>query len=124
MPSLAGQDPRYLVKAMKAYRAGERDHGPMINAMEAISDKGIDDLATFYAAQMPIARNVRAPLSTREAYLKTVMGAYADGARGDSMMHAMASPLSAADVERLAAYYSMQAPRSVIYVDLPCAENP
>lgn len=150
MPTLAGQDPRYLVKAMKAYRAGERAHGPMVSAMEEIDDAGIDDLATFYAAQEPLRRDVRAPLSTeewiercarchgpggnstdprypalaaqQEAYLARAMAQYASGERGDSMMHAMASPLSVEDVARLAAYYSMQRPRSVIYVDLPEAE--
>jgi cytochrome c553 len=49
-PNLAGQKEQYLVKAIKAYRDGQRKD-PMMNSMVAgLSDADIEDLAAFYAS--------------------------------------------------------------------------
>lgn len=49
-PNLAGQQEAYLVKAMKAYRDGQRKD-PMMSSMAAgLSDADIADLAAFYAS--------------------------------------------------------------------------
>ena len=42
----------------------------------------------------------------KEAYLVKSIKAYRDGARKDPMMGAMAKPLSDADIDNLAAYFS------------------
>ena len=49
-PNLAGQQEAYLVKAIKAYRDGQRKD-PMMSSMAAgLSDGDIADLAAFYAS--------------------------------------------------------------------------
>ena len=42
----------------------------------------------------------------KEAYLVKQLKAFRDGSRSDPMMTPMAKPLSAADIENLAAYFS------------------
>ena len=151
MPTLAGQDARYFVKAMAAYRDGSRQHEDMFNAVDGLDEAALGDLATFYAGQDPQRRNVRAPLTTAEwidrcerchgidgnstdprfpmlagqdpVYLTDALQSYASGTRGSSTMHAMSAPLEAADIERLASYYASREPRSVVYIALPCEED-
>lgn len=49
-PNLAGQKEAYLVKAIKAYRDGQRKD-PMMGSMAmGLSDTDIDNLAAFYAS--------------------------------------------------------------------------
>jgi cytochrome c553 len=45
--------------------------------------------------------------------------AYQTGARKDSVMTAMSSSLTDADVEALAAHYARQRARAIVYVPLP-----
>ena len=151
MPTLAGQDARYFIKAMKAYQAGGRQDQSMREALEPLSDDDLTDLAAFYAAQEPIRRNVRAPLTTVEwidrctrchgidgnstdprfpmlagqdrTYLSNALAAYRDESRVSTAMHAMATPLSGEDLNRIAAYYSSREPRGVVYFPLPCDEG-
>lgn len=151
MPTLAGQDPIYLVKTMQDYLNGQRGHGPMQSAMQGLDEQQIKDMAAFYASQGPIARRVRPPLTAaqwlercdrchgvggnstdpryarlsgqNEQYLVSVLEDYADGTRSDSIMHAMSAPLSAGIIERLAAFYAAQEPRSVVYFELPCNDQ-
>jgi cytochrome c553 len=151
MPTLAGQDARYFAKAMTAYQTGARQHEKMFEATEKLSGTEIADLAAFYAAQEPVRRNVRAPLTTSqwidrcerchgidgnstdprfpmlagqdETYLAQALQAYAGDGRDSSIMHAMADPLSATDIARLARHYAAQTPKSVVYMQLPCAAD-
>jgi len=151
MPTLAGQDARYFIKAMDAYKDGERQHQSMFNAVNELSDEEIKDLATFYAAQEPVRRNVRIPFTSAEwikrcerchgldgnssdprfpmlagqdeTYLKKTLQAYTEDSNGNSAMHKMANPLSQADIERIASHYSAQEPKSVIYMQLPCEDQ-
>jgi len=151
MPTLAGQDARYFIKAMKAYKDGERQHESMFNAVKELSEADIKNLATFYAAQEPVRRNVRVPFTSAEwikrcerchgldgnssdprfpmlagqdeNYLRKALQAYTEDGDGNSTMHKMADPLSEKDVERIVAYYSAQEPKSVIYMQLPCEDQ-
>lgn len=135
-PSLAGQDPQYLVKSVQAYAVGERPHGPMKGAVEGFSDDAIANLAAFYAGLQPKAPKVRLPMmpeqwaakcdrchgtdgyssdarfpriaGQREAYFASALDAYQKDVRSSSMMHAMSSPLSAVEIKSLAAYYSQR----------------
>jgi len=48
-PNIIGQKKGYLAKQLKAYRDQKRTHPNMNGALEAFSDKNIDDLASYYA---------------------------------------------------------------------------
>lgn len=151
MPTLAGQDARYFIKAVEAYKDGEREHEAMFDAVEGLSDTQINDLAAFYAGQAPVRRDVRTPFSTAEwvarcerchglegnstdprfpmlagqnaEYLKRAMQAYISGERSRSIMHAMSEPLTATDVEQIVNYYATREPKSVVYLQLPCEDG-
>jgi cytochrome c553 len=150
MPTLAGQDARYFIKAMNAYKDGSRQHEKMFEAVGELSDADIANLAAFYAGKEPVRRNIRTPLTTNEwiarcerchgidgnstdprfpmlagqdeTYLRAALEAYAGKTRGSNTMHAMAEPLSPLDVERIARHYATRAPKAVVYMQLPCEE--
>jgi len=150
VPSLAGQDAKYFVKAMNAYLEGERKDKSMFKAVDGLAPQDFADLAAFYAAREPARRNVRAPLTNQQwvarcerchgldgnstdprfpmlagqnqAYLENALQAYAATERDSSAMHAMASPLSKSNSTFLARYFSAQEPKSVVYMQLPCAD--
>ena len=48
IPNLAGQEPNYLVSAIKAYRSDERSHEDMVTDK---SDAEIESIAAFYSVQ-------------------------------------------------------------------------
>jgi cytochrome c553 len=48
VPTLAGQDETYLVKAMRDFRSGSRKDERMSASVAALSDKDIDNLAAYY----------------------------------------------------------------------------
>jgi len=151
MPTLAGQDARYFIKAMEAYKDGSRQHEGMFGAVETLNDAGIADLAAFYATQKPVRRNVRAPLTTTEwvarcerchgidgnstdprfpmlagqdrTYLENALRAYIGNTRSSTTMHAMSDPLSGDDLRRLVDYYATREPKSVVYMFLPCGDD-
>jgi cytochrome c553 len=50
-PSIAGQQPAYLVNVLKAFRAGLRKDPMMAGIARSLSDADIADLAAYYAAQ-------------------------------------------------------------------------
>jgi len=148
MPSLAGQDPKYFIKAMHAYREGERHHEAMANAADGLSETDLENLATFYAARAPAKRSVRVPFTAAEwvdrcerchgidgnstdprfpmlagqnsDYLEQALKAYSDKGRNNSTMHAMAAPLSDSDIRNISGYFSSQQPKSIVYAQLPC----
>lgn len=150
MPTLAGQDARYFSKAMLAYKTGKRNHEQMYGAVESLSEADIENLAAFYASQEPVRRNVRAPLTTSEwiercerchgaggnstdprfpmlagqdrNYLASALQAYLSKTRGNSIMHAMSTPLSESDIERIVEFFAASEPKAVVYIELPCEE--
>ncbi|MBI3041693.1 MAG: c-type cytochrome [Betaproteobacteria bacterium] len=146
-PSLAGQDAQYFADAMRAYKDGSRAD-PMMKAPAAsVDDNAVKNLAAYYANQQPRPPAVKKPLTTAELaqrcdrchgvngnstdprspalaaqradYLEKAMRAYQKGGRKSTAMTAMLDGLSGAEIERLAAHYSSQRARSVIYVLLP-----
>ncbi len=151
MPTLAGQDAKYFVKMMKRYQDGKRLHEKMAEAVEELSEQDVIDLATFYAAQEPVKRNVRMPLKSTEwivrcerchgidgnssdprfpmlagqdeTYLRSALKFYATGVRENTTMHAMSDPLSAMDIERISTYFAAQQPKAVVYMQLPCGDD-
>ncbi|MCX9156129.1 cytochrome c [Niveibacterium sp. 24ML] len=51
VPKLGGQHPEYLVRALQAYKSGERSHPSMKGLAEALSDQDMADIAAFFGAQ-------------------------------------------------------------------------
>jgi cytochrome c553 len=136
---------------MKHYKDGKRKHQKMFEAVEALSEQDMIDLAAYYASEVPRRRDVRMPLNSAEwitrcerchgvdgnssdprfpmlagqdeTYLKKSLEAYANGARENTAMYAMAAPLSVRDVEHIAAYFASQQPKAAVYMRLPCGDN-
>lgn len=50
VPKLGGQHPGYIVKALEAYKSGERSHASMRAIAASLSEKDIADLAAYYGA--------------------------------------------------------------------------
>jgi cytochrome c553 len=132
VPNLAGQEPNYLVSAIKAYRDRERSHEDMVAER---SDEEIEDIAAFYSTQaggsvtesgQPLdevvatcnrchdqassesAIIVPALKGQKQDYLLRVMKQYRDDDRGNSMMHKMSAGYSNELLEELAEYYANQ----------------
>jgi DmsE family decaheme c-type cytochrome len=60
-PSLVGQDPQYLVGAMKAYVVGQRQHSMMNALIAGLSDAELNNIAVYYARQ-PTAQAQTSPV--------------------------------------------------------------
>ena len=50
VPKLGGQKAGYIVKALQAYKSGERKHPSMVGVAASLSDKDMADLAAYYSA--------------------------------------------------------------------------
>jgi cytochrome c553 len=138
VPSLAGQDRNYLIKATREYAVARREHEGMLNAVEKLPLEDIMALADYYANQVgQKPGQVYAPQPTAqlitercvkchgeqgysnefdkprlagqaEAYLVDSMLQYADGRRNHHAMTAMSDVLSLIEVKGIAAYYARQ----------------
>ena len=49
VPKIAGQDAKYLVSALTAYRGGDRKHPTMHSVASSLTDQDIADVAAYYA---------------------------------------------------------------------------
>lgn len=133
-PSLAGQDPEYLVSAIQAYAGGKRSHENMQNAVKVLTKDQMLDIAAYYSTQsiakpeikLPEAPEVLAQKCDRchgengystdatkprlagqvETYLQKALFAYKDGARTSKFMHAMSDVLSRLEIKAIAEYYA------------------
>ena len=150
-PSVAGQDAEYFVATLRAYKDGSRKDDSMNGPAAALDEKAMRDLAAYYAALQPQAPNVRRPLTAAEwtercdrchgangnstdplmprlsaqrvDWLEQVLESYRTGARKSTAMAAMSALMSERDVKDLAAHYSRQTARAVVYLVLPPAEK-
>src|SRR5260221_12905983 len=50
VPMIAGQSPEDIVKALQAYRIGERSHPRMRGVPKSLSDPDMADVAAYYGA--------------------------------------------------------------------------
>src|SRR5574341_1107400 len=50
VPKIAGQQPGYIVAALKAYKSGERPHPSMRGIAASLSEEDMKRLAEFYGA--------------------------------------------------------------------------
>jgi cytochrome c553 len=48
VPKIAGQQPAYIVNALKAYKSGERSHPSMRGIASSLSDEEMKALADYY----------------------------------------------------------------------------
>ena len=48
VPKLGGQNPGYIVAALKAYKGGERNHATMKAIASSLSEQDMADLAAYY----------------------------------------------------------------------------
>ena len=138
VPSLAGQDRNYLIKATREYAVKKRQHEGMLNAVEKLTLDEVVSLADYYANQQAMRpANVYLPEPTpklitercvkchgeggysnefdkprlagqSEAYLVDSMLQYADGRRNHRAMAAMSEVLSLIEIKGIAAYYARQ----------------
>ena len=53
IPSLVGQEPKYLVTAMTGYKTGERKNDTMKAMVAPMTDANLDNIGLFYALQKP-----------------------------------------------------------------------
>jgi cytochrome c553 len=49
VPRIAGQQPTYLVNALKAYKSGERSHPSMRGVAASLTEEDMKKLADYYA---------------------------------------------------------------------------
>lgn len=133
-PSLAGQDARYLVDAIKAYRT-TRKRENMRLYVTGLSDKDIENIAAFYAVQKSKAAE-KGQMIVQELtdkcerchgaavdnpamavpkisgqdrdYLIMALRAYRDDKRESTAMHKMSLPYSDAIIESVASFYASQ----------------
>lgn len=130
-PSLAGQDPQYLEKSIKAYRTS-RKHWGMQRFVGGLSDKDIENISAFYAVQQSRPAD-SVPSSARELaekcnrchdaedtpqmvtpilrgqdkdYLVMALRAYRDDKRESTTMHRMSVLYSNAVIDDIASYYA------------------
>ena len=50
VPKIAGQQPAYIVSALKAYKSGERSHPSMRGIATSLSEEDMKELANYYGA--------------------------------------------------------------------------
>ncbi|HET7730779.1 MAG TPA: c-type cytochrome [Usitatibacter sp.] len=136
-PSLAGQDEKYLVESIKAYRTSRKRENMRLY-ITGLGEKEIADIAAFYASQasraaekgqtlvedltarcnrchaegvanpsMPIPR-IR---GQDRDYLVMALRAYRDDRRESSTMHKMSLPYGDSIIESIATYYASQPPK-------------
>jgi len=53
VPKIGGQHPAYIVKALQAYKSGERNHPSMRAIAASLSDQDMADLAAYYGGTGP-----------------------------------------------------------------------
>lgn len=51
VPAISGQNAKYIVAALEAYKKGERKHPTMHAMAQTLTEQDIADLAAYYAAQ-------------------------------------------------------------------------
>ena len=132
-PSLAGQDPRYLLKSIKAYRTS-RQHWGMQRYVAGLRDQDMEHISAFYAVQksrpadsVPSSAGELAAKCDRcheaedsskmalpilrgqdKDYLVMALRAYRDDKRESSTMHRMSIIYSNAVIDDIASYYASQ----------------
>jgi len=61
MPNLTGQDPKFLVAAMKAYKGGQRKNEMMKTLLADLNETAMSNIALYYGLQKPVKAQTPAP---------------------------------------------------------------
>jgi DmsE family decaheme c-type cytochrome len=102
IPSLIGQDPRYLTQAMKAYVTGQRRHDMMRLVLSGLGEGEIRNIAAYYARQ-PADRAATPPVGDPSAgKAATALCAGCHGELGISVSPAWWPSLAGQDAQYLA----------------------
>lgn len=135
-PTLAGQNPSYIVAALKDYQSGKRKQQDMQNAIKDLKGADFNNIAAYYATQQAVKPEINIPappeiLSTKcnrchgengfsaaldipriggqiESYLLESLLKYRNKQRDHAVMFAMADALSILEMKAIAKYYSDQ----------------
>ena len=101
VPSLVGQDPQYLVAAMKTYITGQRKNALMKALLSGLGEAELNNIALYYARQIPA--RAQTPLIGDPSAGKPATGLCANchGAQGVSVSPAFPS-LAGQDAQSLA----------------------
>ena len=59
VPKLGGQHAGYIIRALQAYRDGERNHPTMRAIATSLSDQDMADLAAYYSSKAPAAETTK-----------------------------------------------------------------
>ena len=140
VPKIAGQQPAYIISALKAYKSGERSHGTMHSQATSMNEQDMADVAVFLAGpEVLTASKNDVPADKRPKasevclachgtngvgitadyptisgqhrdYIERALLDYQRGGRKNAVMAGMAATLTKQDIEQLAAYYSSQKP--------------
>lgn len=61
VPMISGQNAKFIVAALQAYKKGERKHPTMRGIAESLSEQDMADIAAFYEQQVPPANVPETP---------------------------------------------------------------
>lgn len=134
IPTLAGQDAKYIESAALAYKRGERKQEDMQSAIKDLTPQNIRDIAAYYAlrkVEPPVVHEFHPPqeyvkkcvhchgekgISVDDSipnlagqtkdYLVKAITEYQDGVREHEIMLAMSSVMSLAEIDAVAEYFS------------------
>lgn len=140
IPSLAGQQPHYLVAAIQEYHQGDRKTGAMKAVLDDSNKLAVENLALYFAAQTPLQRAAPTRGDAKAGEPQTAMCGGCHGQRGVSTdaatpslagqdalylakstkaykttrrnwgMQRYVAALSDSDIDNIAAYYASQQP--------------
>ncbi len=133
-PSLAAQQPAYLVNQLKAFKSGNRSNTMMQAIATNLSNEDMDNLAAYFSSQKP-ARAISDPTLAKSGeasasmclgchglsaegkgqlprlagqhpgYLEQQLNNFKGGLRKSGPMQAITANLSETDIKALAAYF-------------------
>ena len=107
IPSLAGQQPAYLVVATQEYLLGERKTTPMHGKLKGLTRRETENVALYFASQTPVSRGatVRGDPKLGEPLSAVCGGCHgAQGVSGDSATPSLAGQDEQYLVEAIKAY--------------------
>ena len=70
VPMISGQNAKYIIAALNAYKAGDRKHPTMRGISSALSDQDMNDIGAYYEAHGREGAKVVAPTASREPNAK------------------------------------------------------
>ncbi len=141
-PTLAGQQPHYLVAAIQEYHQGDRAKDAMRSALRDADSADLESIALYFASQKPVKRGAPAHGDPAAGEPATAVCGGCHGANGVSVdaatpslagqdaqyleraikayrttrknwgMQRYVAGLSDKDIENIAAYYASQAPKA------------